>query len=151
MLKGTDFPHKESGLHKRPPGWERAALSGQGQGGMLGFPVDLAGRRESLSCALQPRRLSEINLKPVAFALIPAGHFSAGVAEMPLNVGLFDLGGGGKAGAERMAAEREPPFALGKVAAQAGGEGACLHQPDDVLVGEALQSDATVLAGDRPE
>ena len=63
---------------------------------------------------LQPGRLSEIDLESVALALVAAGHFSAGVAEMFLNVGLLDLGGGGEAGAQRVAAEREPPLALGQ-------------------------------------
>ena len=70
---------------------------------------------------------------------------------MLLDVGLLDLGGGGEAGAQRMAAEREPPLALGKVAAQAGGERACLDEPDDVLVGQPLPRNPAVLARDRPE
>jgi hypothetical protein len=90
-------------------------------------------------------------LEPVSLALIAAGHFSAGVTEMFLNVGLFDLSRGGEAGAKRMAAEREAALALGKVAAQAGGEGASLHEPHDVLVSQPLLRNPAVLAGDRPE
>ena len=101
--------------------------------------------------ALEAGRLCEVDFEPVAFALVAAGHFGAGVAEVFLDMGLFDLGGGGETGAERMAAEGEPPFALGQVAAQAGREGACLHQPDDVLVGQPLRRNPAILAGDRPE
>jgi hypothetical protein len=39
-------------------------------------------------------------LEPVALALVAAGHLGAGVAEMFLNVGFLDLGGGGEPGAE---------------------------------------------------
>ena len=53
-------------------------------------------------------------MEPVALALVAAGHFGAGVTEMFLDVGFLDLGGGGEAGAQRMAAEREPPLALGQ-------------------------------------
>src|SRR5580704_5098053 len=70
---------------------------------------------------------------------------------MLLDVSLLDLGGGGETRAQRVAAEGEPPFALGKVAAQAGGEGACLDEPDDVLVGQPRPGNSAVLARDRPE
>src|ERR1700733_12472147 len=70
---------------------------------------------------------------------------------MVLDLGLLNLGGGGEGRAERMPAEREPSLALGKIAPEAGGEGARLHQPDDVLVREALRSAPAVLARDRPE
>jgi hypothetical protein len=42
MLKGTDFPYKDSRPPKRPPEWEGAALFRTRGGAMLGFPVDLA-------------------------------------------------------------------------------------------------------------
>src|SRR3984957_20779475 len=70
---------------------------------------------------------------------------------MFLNVTLLDLSGGGEAGAQRMAAEGEPPLALGKVAAQAGGEGAFLDETDDVLVGQPRPRNPAVLPSDRPE
>jgi hypothetical protein len=72
MLKGTDFPHKESRPPKRPPKWEGATLPDKGRG-MLRFRVDLArargefrapGRRESLSCALyRPAALVRLIVK----------------------------------------------------------------------------------------
>jgi hypothetical protein len=70
---------------------------------------------------------------------------------MFLNVGFLDLGGGGEPGAERMAAEREPALALGKVAPEAGSERAFLDEPDDVLVGQPRPRNPAVLARDRPE
>ena len=101
--------------------------------------------------ALEAGRLGEVDREPVAFALVAAGHFGAGVAEVLLHVGLLDLGGRGEAGAQRMAAEGEPPLALGQVAAQAGGERASLDQADDVLVRQAFGSDPAVLARYGPE
>ena len=53
----------------------------------------------------QPGRLGEIDLEAVALALIAAGHFGAGVAEVLLHMRLLDLRGGGEAGAQRVAAE----------------------------------------------
>ena len=100
---------------------------------------------------LQPCSLREVDREPIAFALVAAGHFSAGVAEMLLDVRLLDLGRGGEAGAQRVAAEREASLALGKVAAQACGERAFLDQPDDVLVGQSLPRNPAVLASDRPK
>ena len=88
--------------------------------------------------SLEAGRLGEVDLEPVAFALVAAGHFGAGVAEVFLHMRLFDLGGRGQTGAQRMAAEGEPPFALGQIAAQPGGERACLNQADDMLVREPL-------------
>ena len=101
--------------------------------------------------AYRPSRLSKVDLEPVALALVAAGHFGAGVAEMLLNVGFLDLSGGGEAGAQRVAAEREAPLALGKVATKAGGQRACLDEPHDVLVGQPLPRNPAVLARDRPE
>ena len=66
-------------------------------------------------------------------------------------MGFLDLGGGGKAGAQRVAAEREAPLALAKVATEAGGECACLDEPDDMLVGQPLPRNPAILARDRPE
>ena len=100
---------------------------------------------------LQPCSLRKVDREPIASALVAAGHFGAGVAEMLLDVGLLDLGRGGEAGAERMAAERQPPLALGQVAAQAGGEGAFLDETDDVLVGQPRPRNPAVLPSDRPE
>ena len=100
---------------------------------------------------LQPGRLRQIDLEPIALALISAGHFGAGVAEMLLNVSLLNLGGGGEAGAQRVAAERQATLAFGKIAAQARGERACLDKPDDVLVGQPLPRNPAVLARDRPK
>jgi hypothetical protein len=68
--------------------------------------------------ALKPRRLGEVDFEPVAFALVAPGHFGAGVTEVLLHMRLFDLGGRGETSAQRMAAEREAPLALGQVAAQ---------------------------------
>ena len=101
--------------------------------------------------ALQPRGLGEIDLEPVAFALIAAGHFGAGVAEVLLHMRFLDLRRGGEAGAQRMAAEGALAFALGQIAANAGRERGFLHEPGDMLVGQPLGGDAAVLAGDGPE
>ena len=101
---------------------------------------------------LQPRGLGEVDCEPVAFALVAAGHFGAGVAEMPLDVGFLDLRGGREAGAQRMAAEGEPPLALGQVAPQAGGESACLYQAGRrACRSAAFGSDAAILARYGPE
>src|ERR1700733_9032734 len=81
---------------------------------------------------LKPRGFGEVHLEPVAFALVAAGHFGAGVAEGVLHMRLFDLGRRGQTGAQRMAGEGEPAFSLGQIAAQPGGERACLHQADDM-------------------
>ena len=55
------------------------------------------------------------------------------------------------AGAQRVAAEREAPLALGQGAPQAGGKGAFLDQPDDMLVGQPRPRNPAVLTPDRPE
>ena len=46
----------------------------------------------------QPGCFGEIDTEPIAPSLIAAGHFGRGVAEMALDVGFVDLGGGGEAG-----------------------------------------------------
>jgi hypothetical protein len=43
--------------------------------------------------------LGEIDFEPVAFPLVSASHFGAGVAEVALDMGFLDLRGGGEAGA----------------------------------------------------
>lgn len=70
----------------------------------------------------QPCRLGEIDAEAVAFPLIAAGHFGAGVTEMFLDMGLLDLRGAGEACAKGMAGEGAFAFALGEVAANAGGQ-----------------------------
>ena len=90
----------------------------RGGGGKGHIPSSIESRSPTIPSVgfcphLEPGRLSEIDLESVALALVAPGHLSAGVAEMFLNVGLLDLGGGGEAGAQRMASEREPPLALG--------------------------------------
>ena len=47
---------------------------------------------EDLAIGHNPAASAEIDLEPIALALVTAGHFRAGVTEMPLHVGLFDLG-----------------------------------------------------------
>jgi hypothetical protein len=49
------------------------------------------------ACSPMPRGLGEIDFEAVAFALVAAGHLGAGVAEMLLPMGFFDLGRGGEA------------------------------------------------------
>src|SRR5271156_6149590 len=72
------------------------------------------GRRSTAASRrrLQPRRLGEIDPKPVAAALVAPGHFGGGVAELLLHPAFVDLGGGGEAGAQRMAGEFLPPVRL---------------------------------------
>mgnify|MGYP005806792305 CR=1 FL=1 len=41
---------------------------------------------------LQATRLGEIDAESIPSALIPAGHFGRGMAELPLHIALFDLG-----------------------------------------------------------
>ena len=98
---------------------------------------------------LQPRRLGEIDPEPIAFALIAAGHFGAGVAEVLLHVRFLDLRRRGEAGAQRMAPKGALAFALGQIAANTGGEGGLLHEARDVFVGQPLRGDAAVFARDR--
>jgi len=62
---------------------------------------------------LETRSLGQIDLEPIALALIATGHLGAGVAKMFLHVRLFDPRGGGEAGAQRMAAKGALAFALG--------------------------------------
>ncbi len=99
----------------------------------------------------QPGRSGEIDLEPVALALIAAGHFRAGVAEMALDMCFFDFRGAGEAGAQRMAGKRQLSFALAEIAANAGGQRGFLHQPRHMLVGQALRCDARVFLGDAAE
>ena len=98
---------------------------------------------------LQPRRLGEIDAEPVAAALVAPGHFRRGVAELLLHPALVDLGGGGEAGAQRMAGEFSRPLAFRKIAAHPGGERGAFDQPGDVLVRETLGADR--LADDAAE
>ena len=44
--------------------------------------------------------LGEVDAEAIATALVAAGHFGAGVAELFLHIALVDLGGGGQAGAQ---------------------------------------------------
>ena len=90
---------------------------------------------------LQPRRLGEIDAEPVAAALVAPGHFRRGVAELLLHEAFVDLGGGGEAGAQRMAGEFSRPFAFDQIAAHPGGDGGAFDQPGDVLVRETLGAD----------
>jgi len=96
----------------------------------------------------QPRRLGQVDPEPIAFPLIAAGHFGAGVAEMALDMRFLDFRGAGEAGAQRMAGKRQLSFALAEIAANAGGQRGFLHQPRDMLVGQALRGDARVFLGD---
>src|SRR3984957_160991 len=118
---------------------------------LAGEPAAVGARQGASRSPLKPRGFGEVDLEPVAFALVAAGDFCAGVAEMLLDMGLLDRGRGGQAGAQRMATEGDPPLALRQVPAQAGGERAGLHQADDMLVREPLRSDATVLARHGPK
>src|ERR1700733_11002407 len=68
-------------------------------------PRTLPRRRQSKPCpfaaetpglfALEAGRLCEVDFESVAFALVAAGHFGAGVAEVLLHVGFLNLGGRG--------------------------------------------------------
>ena len=86
----------------------------------------------------KPAALVRLTLKPVAFALVAPRHFGGGVAEMFLHMRLLDLRRRGEPGAQRMAAEGAPSFALGQIAANAGGQRRFLHQSGDMFVGQAL-------------
>ena len=107
--------------------------------------------RDAKLRALEPRGLGEIDPKAVAFPLVAAGHFGAGVAEVLLHMRLLDLRRGGEAGAQRMAAEGAFALALGEIAANPRRQRAFLDEAGDMLVGEPLGGDAAVLARDRPE
>ena len=63
------------------------------------------------------------------------------MAELLLHIAFVDLGGGGKAGAQRMAREFFLPLALAEVAAHAGRERGMFDQPRDVPVGQAVGAD----------
>ena len=95
-------------------------------------PRVIEGRR----CALQSRRLGQVDPKPVAAALIAPGHFRRGVAELLLHEAFVDLGGGGEAGAQRMAGEFPLSLALGQLAAHTRRQGGLFHEAGDVLVRE---------------
>ena len=64
---------------------------------------------------LETRGLGQIDLEPIAFALISASHLGARVAEMFLHMGFFDLRRGGEAGAQRKAPKGALAFALGQI------------------------------------
>jgi hypothetical protein len=70
------------------------------------------------------------------------------MAEVTLDVGFLDLCRGGETGAQRMAGKGKLALALGKIAANAGGEGGSLHQSRHMLIGQAFGADAAVLASD---
>ena len=116
---------------------------------------DLTRRRAALnerrkgadSSGSEARRLGEIDAKAVAAALIAAGHFGGGVAEVLLHIALVDLGGRGEASAQRMPRECLLPLALGQVAANASRERGTFDQPGDVPVGQPLGAD--LAADDR--
>ena len=100
----------------------------------------------------QPGGLGEIDPKAVAFPLIAAGHFGAGVAKVFLHMRLFDLRRGGEAGAQGMAAEGAFSFALGQIAANPRRAArSFLDESGDMLVGQPFGGDAAVFARDRPE
>jgi hypothetical protein len=92
--------------------WETSATSPEPTTapGLAHIPLPASQRTD---WHLQSGRLCEVDCKAVALALVAAGHFGAGVAEMLLNVRFLNLGGGGEARAQRMAAERQPSVALG--------------------------------------
>ena len=91
------------------------------RGGQCSWPAQRKMRMSGRRCKCvggfgdrsQPGRLGEIDLEPVAFALITPCHFSAGVAEVALDMGFLDLRRGGEAGAQRMAPKGALAFALG--------------------------------------
>ena len=101
--------------------------------------------------ALQSRGLRQIDPEPVSAALVTAGHFGRGMAELFLHMALVDLCRGGEAGAQRMAGEFLRPFALGEIAAYTGGERGTLDQPGDLLVVQPLRADLPALAADATE
>ena len=80
------------------------------------------GAASALKHFSQSRRLGEIDPEPVAFPLLSAGYFGAGVAEMALDMRFLDFRGAGEAGAQRMAGKRQFSFALAEIAANAGGQ-----------------------------
>jgi hypothetical protein len=89
----------------------------------------------------------EIDAEAIAPALIAAGHFGAGVAELFLHVALIDFGGAGETGPQGMACEFLRPFGFRQAGADAGGERRALDQPGDVPVGQPVESNlfATLL------
>ena len=77
-------------------------------------PTGTAARRGSEVPGSQSCSAGEIDPEPVAPALIAAGHFRRGVAEMLLDVTFVDLGRRGEAGAQRVPGEFLKPLALGE-------------------------------------
>ena len=62
----------------------------------------------------------EVYPEPVAAALVAAGHFGAGVAEVLLDVPLVGLSGRGKAGAQRVPGKQRQTPVFGQIGADAG-------------------------------
>ena len=87
---------------------------------------------------LQPCSLGEVDPESLPAPLVSAGHLGAGVAELPLDVALIDLGRCGEAGPQRMSGELLAPFAFGEIAADTGGERGALDQPSDMPVGQPV-------------
>jgi hypothetical protein len=86
----------------------------------------------------QPRRLGEFDAESVSLPLIPAGHLGTGVAELPLDVALIGLCGGGEAGAQGVSREFPPPLGFRKITPHPGGQRRALDQPGDVPVGKPI-------------
>lgn len=99
----------------------------------------------------EPRGLGQIDPEPVPSALVAAGHFGGGVAELFLDVAFIDFGAAGEAGAQGMAGIEPYAFALRQVGAQPCLAGAGLDQPGDMLVREPFGRGLQTIAADRHE
>jgi len=73
--------------------------------------------------------------QPVAPALIAAGHFGRGMAELLLDIALIDLSREGEAGAQRMPGKHLAELRLVKrTATHVDGEGGPLDEACDLLI-----------------
>ncbi|MET3778153.1 hypothetical protein ABID20_003740 [Rhizobium alvei] len=95
---------------------------------------------------IEPGRFSEIHPETVTPALITAGHFGAGVAELFLDIALIDLRRRGKAGAQWVTGKLQPPLDLRKIAPYARGQRRLLNKASHFLVVEPFRPDNLALA-----
>lgn len=103
----------------------------------------------------QPRRLCQIDTEAATPALVAAGHFGAGMAELFLHISFIDFGTAGQPRAQGMPGTEFCARGIGQVRAQPCGRHANLDQPCDMAVFQACFLRALAIARhvreDRPE
>lgn len=99
----------------------------------------------------KPRRPGEIDPEAIAAALIFAGHFRTGMAELLLDVTLVYFGRGRKAGTQRMAREYLGRITLAQISANTGGKCRLLDETCHLPVIQSVRPNVLALAQDPAE